>query len=39
MTCEICGNLVEACECEKESDESIDFGDDERVWGYDGDCL
>lgn len=22
-----------------ESDEEVDFGDDERVWGYDGDSL
>ena len=37
VICEICGNLTEDCECEKENGEPIDFGDDVRVWGYDED--
>ena len=39
MICEICGNLKEDCECQSEANELIDFGDDEQVWGYDGDAL
>jgi hypothetical protein len=39
MICKTCGNLLEDCECERESSLPIDFGDDERVWGYDGDTL
>ena len=39
IICENCGCLSEDCECERERDEQIDFGDDERVWGYDGDAL
>jgi hypothetical protein len=39
--CEVCGNLIEDCECEdkEEQDEPIDFGDNEWVHGYDGDSL
>lgn len=45
MICERCGNLTEDCECDKDKQQQSDgefaesMGDDERVWGYDGDCL
>lgn len=42
ILCEVCGCLIDDCDCEcdtEDADEPIDFGDDERVWGYDGDCL
>ena len=44
MICETCGNLIEECECEKPDEMSLEqfaeaMGDDESVWGYDGDCL
>lgn len=41
MICEVCSNLSEDCEC-PEGDEELeptDWGDDERAWGYDGDCI
>lgn len=40
MICEVCGSLREDCECPREEEgEPIDFGDDPRAWGYDGDCF
>jgi hypothetical protein len=37
--CEDCDRYAcEGCPLE-DIPEPIDFGDDERVWGYDGDCL
>lgn len=45
MICDVCGCPTEDCECGNQEDENeafdepIDFGDDERVWGYDGDSL
>ncbi len=45
MICDVCGSPIEDCECDREVyeddafNEPIDFGDDERSFGYDGDCL
>lgn len=39
MICEICRQLTEDCECEKDDNIDIDYGDDEWIHGYDGDCL
>ncbi len=41
MICEICGNLEEDCECEKDFDfdEVSNVFDDILETGYDGDCI
>lgn len=40
MICDICFMPKEDCECEDHDEEQpIDHGDNEWVWGYDGDAL
>jgi hypothetical protein len=42
MICEVCGNLLEDCECEDEIDYDIQSENNERdilETGYDGDAL
>lgn len=42
MICEECGNIKEDCECKEEEYDSRfpdECGDDESIYGYDGDAL